>query len=56
MDKKETIKIPSLKGNQILQKQMASDIQSISSIDLLSEKEERFCWRKRTLRKSSSSI
>lgn len=43
MDKKETIKIPSLKGNQILQKQMASDIQSISSIDLLSEEEERFC-------------
>lgn len=43
MNKNETIRIPSLKGNAMLQKQMASELQLISSIDLLTEDEEKFC-------------
>lgn len=43
MNNNGTRRIPSLKGNQMLQKQMTSEIQPISSIEMLSEEEERFC-------------
>lgn len=43
MNKNETIRIPSLKGNQILHKQISSEIKPISATDYLTEDEERFC-------------
>lgn len=43
MNKNETLRIPSLKGNQMLQKQMKSELAPVTTIEMLSEEEERFC-------------
>lgn len=43
MNAEKTIRIPTLEGNKILQQQIASELKPISSIELLTEEEEKFC-------------